>query len=125
VRLVLIEGEFGIARLGPFEPIPPWARGDAFSSVTRTAEELSVVCAAAAIPANVRAERGWRVLRVAGTLDFSLTGVLSSIAGPLAAAGVSTFAVSTYDTDYVLVREARLAEAVERLRAAGHDVHTP
>lgn len=122
MKLVLLDGELAVARLAGDETAPPWAMEGALSSVTRTAEELSVVCAAAAVPAGVRAERGWRCLRVAGPLDLSLTGVLASIAAPLAAAGVSLFAVSTYDTDYVLVREESLGAAVDCLRAAGHDV---
>jgi hypothetical protein len=89
----------------------------------RTRAELSVVCAAARVPDGVRAERGWRALAVCGRLDLGLTGVLAGLLAPLAAAGVPIFAVSTYDTDYVLVREERLAEAVAALRAAGHTVH--
>jgi hypothetical protein len=122
VKLVLLDGEFAVARLPGDEATPAWAAEGSLSSVTRTAEELSVVCAASAVPAGVRAERGWRCLRVAGRLDFSLTGVLASIAAPLAAAEVSIFAVSTYDTDYVLVREESLGAAVDRLRVAGHEV---
>ena len=90
--------------------------------MTRTAEELSIVCAAAAIPTGVRVVRGWRCLRVAGRLDFSLTGVLASIAAPLAAANVSIFAVSTSDTDYVLVPGESLTAAMEALSASGHEV---
>ena len=90
--------------------------------MTRTAEELSIVCATAAIPAAVPAGRGWRCLRVAGRLDLSLTGVLASIAEPLAAANVSIVAVSTYETDYVLVPKESLAAAMEALSASGHEV---
>jgi hypothetical protein len=122
MNLIVLDGELGVARLGAADPIPLWAAQGIISSITRTAEELSVVCSAAAIPANVQAERAWRGLRVAGRLDFSLTGVLASVAGPLAAADVSIFAVSTYDTDYVLVRSQALAAAVECLRATGHTV---
>jgi hypothetical protein len=122
MKLVVLEGELGVARLAASEPTPAWATRGHVTSVTRTSEELSVVCAAADIPENVRAERGWRALRVAGRLDFALTGVLVSIAGPLAAAGVSIFAVSTYDTDYVLVRAHSLEAAVKCLTAAGHEV---
>jgi hypothetical protein len=122
MKLVVLDCEFGVARLDATDPNPAWASQGSISSVTRTTEELSVVCTAAAIPANVRAERGWRCLRVAGRLDFSMTGILASIAGPLAAAKVSIFAMSTYDTDYVLVREESLRTAVECLRLAGHDV---
>ena len=122
MKLVVLEEDLAVARLEATAPIPEWVASGSLSSVTRTAEELSVVCAAAAIPAGVQAARGWRCLRVAGRLDFSMTGVLASIAGPLVAADVSIFAVSTYDTDYVLVHGERLTAAIEALRAAGHDV---
>ena len=92
------------------------------ASVTRTAAELSIVAPSAAVPPEVRAERDWRALRVAGPLDFALTGILASLAAPLADAGVSIFALSTYDTDYVLVRHPQLDVALAALRAAGHTV---
>jgi hypothetical protein len=88
----------------------------------RTARETSVVCAEADVPPDVRAERGRRALEVAGPLDLGLTGVLASIAVPLATARVAIFAVATYDTDYVLVRDDRLAAAVHALEDAGHRV---
>jgi hypothetical protein len=122
MRLTVVEGEFGVARLGPNDPAPDWAVQGAVSSITRTAEELSMVCAAEAIPAGVRAKRGWRCLRAVGRLDFSTTGILASISDPLAAAKISIFVISTYDTDYVLVPGQALATAVECLRAAGHEV---
>ena len=103
-------------------PLPEWAT-TAFSSVTRTASELSIVCPEERVPPELPAERGRRAFVVRGPLDFSLTGVLASIASPLAAAGVSIFALSTYDTDYVLVREGQLEAAVALLAAAGHDVY--
>jgi hypothetical protein len=123
LKLLLIEGTFAVCRLGPADAIPAWAGREGFSSITRTEDELSVVCAAADVPGGVRADRGWRCLRVAGTQDLSQTGVLSSIAAPLAAARVSLFAVATYDTDYVLVRDRSLGDAIAALRAAGHEVH--
>ena len=101
--------------------MPAWATGP-FVSVTRTADELSVVCPEDVVPSEVRAERGWRCLRVAGTLDFSMAGVLAALVGPLAAAGVSVFAVSTFDTDYLLVKDQDLRRAVDVLRNAGHAV---
>jgi uncharacterized protein len=122
VKLVVLEDELAVARLDASDPIPEWGHRGSLSSIARTPEELSIVCAAAAVPAGIKAERGWRSLRVAGRLDFSLTGVLASIAGPLAAADVSIFAVSTYDTDYVLVREQCLPAAIACLRKAGHEV---
>ena len=122
MKILLLEGRFAICRLRATDAVPPWAALGPFSSITRTADELSVVCAAASGPERVRADRGWRCLRVAGTQDLSLTGVLASIATPLAAARVSLFVVATYDTDYVLVREESLAAAVEALEGGGHDV---
>jgi uncharacterized protein len=114
-----------ICRLAPDAQLPAWATDGALWSVTRTSDELSILCAAAAVPADVRAEGPWRALRVTGTLDFALVGILSSIAAPLAAASVSIYAISTFDTDYVLVRATQLAEAVAALRAAGHTVLSP
>ncbi len=92
----------------------------AFVSITRTPDELSVVCAEVSVPDEVKAGRGWRALRVAGSLDFALTGVLAALAVPLAEAGVSIFALSTYDTDYVLLREVDLPREVATLGVAGH-----
>ena len=93
-----------------------------FFSVTRTAEELSAVCEAAAVPPGVKAEGPWSVLAVRGPLDFNLKGVLAGLTTPLATADISIFAVSTYDTDYVLVRSPDLDRAVRALREAGHKI---
>ena len=92
------------------------------SNKCRTPDELSVVCAADAVPAGVRAERGWKALAVDGPLAFELTGILAGLTGVLARAGVPLFALSTHDTDLLLVREADLERAVAALRAAGHEV---
>ena len=123
MKLIVLSEKFAVVRLEPFDAIPAWATDAPIFSVTRTPDELSIVCAASHVPAGVTAARGWRCLRVAGTLDFSLTGILASIAGPLANAGVSIFAISTYDTDYVLVPEHALAAAIAALTAAGHEVN--
>src|SRR5262245_27487947 len=120
-ELIILPGTYAVCRLAADTPAPAWAAGE-FVSVTRTADELSVVCRADLVPEGVRCERGWRCLRVAGTLDFGMVGVLASLLAPLAAAGVSVFAVSTFDTDYLLVKETTLATAVEALRRAGHTV---
>lgn len=121
LRLRRADDELAVVRL-PADDVPPgWARG-AFVSVTRTEEELSVVCDAAAVPSDVTAERGWRRLEVRGPLDFALTGVLASLAGPLAEAGVPVFVISTHDTDHLMVKGDRLAHAEAALRAAGHQV---
>jgi hypothetical protein len=122
LTLVPLDGRYAVCRLDPGDPLPAWAAGGPFVSVTRTDEELSVVCQQEAVPAGVRCERDWRCLRVAGTLDFALVGVLASLTGPLAEAGVSVFAVSTFDTDYLLVKEEKWEAAVAALRAFGHVV---
>jgi uncharacterized protein len=108
--------------------VPEWATAGAgdgeapLVAVVRTAAELSIVCPDGAVPDGVRAERGWRALVVDGPLDMVMTGVLAALALPLADAGVPILAIATYDTDYVLVRVERLADAVGALRAAGHRV---
>ncbi|SPE28283.1 conserved hypothetical protein [Candidatus Sulfopaludibacter sp. SbA3] len=119
-RLLLHAERMAICRLAGGEPVP-WACGG-FYSVTRAARELSIVCVEAGVPAGVRCDRPWRLLEVEGPLDFGLTGVLASLAAPLAEAGVSIFAISTFDTDYLLVKEESLQKAVEALQAAGHKV---
>jgi len=119
--LSLLPGHFAVCRLSAADPVPAWASG-LFVSITRTAAELSIVCAQEHVPADAKHEPDWRILEVAGPLDFSLTGILAAIATPLAAAGISIFAVSTFDTDYVLVKHASLACAADALRAAGHAV---
>ena len=81
-----------------------------------------MVCPEGSVPEDVRCEGGWRVLKLEGPFGFSEVGVLVSVAGPLAGAGVSVFAVSTYDTDYVLVKEEQLRPAVAALRGRGHEV---
>jgi uncharacterized protein len=115
-----VAGEFAVCRLPATAAVPDWIGGGPFSSVTRTADELSVVCPAGAVPAGVRAERGWSLIRVAGPFELDAIGVLVSIAEPLARAGISLLAVGTFDTDYVLVKSARLEQARRVLTAAGH-----
>ncbi len=123
IQLDVLPGRLAVCRLAPDAPLTDWMRTGALASVTRTEAELSVVCAESAVPEHVQAETGWRALCVRGPLAFELTGVLAALAVPLADAGVSIVALSTYDTDVVLVRETALAEAVAALRAAGHTVH--
>jgi hypothetical protein len=120
LTLKLLTGSFAVCRLTADAPVPPWAAGGPFVSISRTAEELSVVCRAEVVPEGVPCERGWRCLRVVGTLDFALVGVLVSLVVPLAEAGVSVSAISTFDTDYLFVRGGSLETAVEALGRAGH-----
>jgi uncharacterized protein len=120
-RLRLLEDRLAVCRLDPGAPVPGWASGE-LTSVTRTPGELSVVCAEAGVPAGEVAERGWRALEVAGPLSFELTGVLASLSAPLANARVSVFAIATFNTDYVLVKEQDLERAIAALEAADHSV---
>ncbi len=122
LHLTVLEGEYTIHRLPPEAEIPPQALRGAFHALTRTADELSLVCPAEVAVPGSRREAGWTVLKVEGPLDFGMTGVLSGLSGALAGAGVSLFAISTFDTDYLLVKTAALPWALTALRAAGYGV---
>jgi hypothetical protein len=122
LTLLGVGGLFAVCKLPPGSVIPAWVTAGDLFSVTRTVEELSVVCRQEAVPAGTQAEVGWRCLRVAGAMPFTLVGVLASLTKPIAAAGVGVFAVSTFDTDYLLVKEAEFQTAVAALRVAGHSV---
>lgn len=112
LRLTLLAERLAICRLEPQQPLPDWFPGRGrITSMTRTEEELSLVLSEADVPKDVRAERGWRAFKVHGPLDFALTGILARLSGALAEAGISLFALSTYDTDYILVREGDVAAA--------------
>ena len=124
LALLVLDETFAVSRLSGDAPIPTWAHAGPFYSVTRTAEELSIVSRQDVVPDGVRCERGWRCLRVEGTIPFSAVGVLASLATPLAEAGVSVFAVSTFDTDYLLVKENDLAAAADALQRQGHTVQS-
>lgn len=119
--LQLLAGSYAVSRLSPGEPIPEWARGELLALI-RTPAELTVVSRAESVPEQIRSEPGWRVLRIAGQLDFSLVGILAALAGVLAQAGIAIFALSTFDTDYLLVQELELGRAVHALESAGHRV---
>ena len=114
LSLLVLDPMFAICSLKRDSPLPEWATSSDFYSITRTYDELSIVCLESAVPEGVQCERGWRCFRVAGTMDLSAVGVLASLAGPLAEAGISIFAISTFDTDYLLVK----AEAVEKAMVA-------
>lgn len=122
-ELRLLAGSYAVSRLSPGDPLPDWARGELLALI-RTPDELSIVSAAAAVPESVRSEPGWRVLRVAGPLDFSLVGILAALTGALARAEVAVFSLSTFDTDYLLVRERDLEPALRALESDGHRIAT-
>jgi hypothetical protein len=122
LKIITLEKSYAICRLAPDAALPDWAVSATFCSVTRTKNELSIVCEEERVPVEVKAERNRRVLRIEGPLAFELTGVLASVVAPLANAGISIFSVATYDTDYLLVSEENLVEATRVLEAAGHEV---
>jgi uncharacterized protein len=132
LRLQVLPGSYVVCRFPPTATPPPWIwqglqASSTLFSVTRTNEELSVVLSREEWPPEspppaeqVQIERDWSALKVMGPLDFGLTGILASLAQPLAEAKISIFAVSTCDTDYILVRTTALARALETLITAGH-----
>jgi hypothetical protein len=123
LTLRLLEEIFAICRLSAAAPLPLWVGEGPFFSITRTAEELSLVVVEESIPRgerDLRVESGWRALMVVGPLDFALTGVLSAIATPLADAGIPIFVISTFDTDYVLVKQENVVPSIKILRDQGY-----
>lgn len=128
LTLRVMDGELSVAQLPDDAPWPSWLPTRGLTNVTRTADELSIVCATVDVPGDLRGrgdvavEDGWRALMLVGPFEFHLTGILVAVLEPLAAAGVGIFAISTYDTDYVLVKAAQLDAAVAALRHAGHTV---
>jgi Uncharacterized conserved protein len=122
LTMSILENKFGVCRFDPSNLIPDWAQVGDFFSITRTSDELSVVCLQDNIPDDIQCEMDWRILKVEGPLDFSLTGILASISKILAQHKISIFAISTYDTDYILVREKNLDGAVLALRQENYIV---
>ncbi len=119
--LRLLAGSYAVSRLSPDETLPEWARGELLAA-TWTPDELSIVSAAGSVPESVRSESGWRVLCVAGQLDLSLVGILATLTGTLARAEIAVFSLSTFDTDYLLVRERDLERALSALESDGHRI---
>jgi uncharacterized protein len=117
-----IPAAFAIVRLAPDSPIPAWALRGEFTSITRTADELSIVCPADALPADVLSPQRWICLKLEGPFPFSMTGVLLSFIEPLSKKGIPIFVISTYDTDYVLIQEEWAHSAITELQNAGHEL---
>ncbi len=126
ITLAWLLGRFAVCRLDPSVPIPGWALGGPdFLSITRSEAELSIVAADALVPAEVTAERGWAAMRVVGQLDFSIVGVLATLTGVLAEAEIPCFAISTYDTDYILVKQQEADRAAKALGAVAQVTPRP
>lgn len=120
LKLSLLEENLAICKLDPASPPPEWTTSQSFYSITRTPEELSVVCPESGIPKEIQREKGFRCYKIEGQLNFSQVGVIASIAQLLAGAGVSIFTISTYNTDYILVKQHSLDKAEKALQAAGY-----
>ena len=123
LELSVLPERFAISRLAGDSPIPEWATEGPSFSVTRTGDELSVVTELSLVPVGVHSQPGWRLLKVHGPFVLSEIGVLAELAKPLAEANISLFAVSTFDTDYLLVASETLPAALAALERAGHTIH--
>src|SRR5688572_28793998 len=118
-RFRALPGHYAVCRLSAESSVPVWAAGP-FVNITFTTDELAIICPAEAVPADIRAERDWRVLKLVGPFPFTAVGVLASLATPLAEAGISLLSIATYDTDYFLVKTDVFDDAVAVLTTAGH-----
>ena len=123
LNLSLLPHKYAVCQLHPDKHIPYWALLGDFVSLTRTHEELSIVCQQDNVPDNIEAERGWRCLQVQGAFDFSAAGVHASLAIPLAEADISVLAIATYATDYLLIKEQNVERALQVLEQAGHYIN--
>ena len=122
LTMKLLKEKYGVCRLDKNELIPEWAQNSDFFSITKTCDELSIVCFQDDIPNNINCEKDWRILKIEGPLDFSLIGILASISTILAQKGISIFAISTYDTDYILVKNKDLDITIQSLINERYDV---
>ena len=120
--LKILSSRFTVARLDAAAALPSWALAGEFCSITRTANELSIVCESVQVPDGLCSETGWRALEVQGPLQFDQVGIMAALTQILADRSISIFAVSTYDTDYILLKNTELIVAVEALEQAGHQV---
>ena len=121
LKFRLIRGRFAICKLPAADPIPSWATDGIFTSITRTSEELSIVCPLENVPRSQQPESSWTCLKIEGPFGFSEIGILQSFIQPLSESGVPIFAISTFDTDYVLIQEIFSEQALQALRDAGHE----
>lgn len=124
VTLKIIPSLYAVSRLNVTAPIPAWADGPGFVSISRTSAELSVVCRQDRVPAEVICSREWTVLEFMGPFAFEETGILASVVNPLLEVAIGVFVVSTYDTDYLLVKHSNLEPTRTALTNAGHTVQS-
>ncbi len=117
-----LPGPYAVIRLAPDATVPDWSTKGDFTSITRTTEELSIVCPAESVPSDLASPQRWICLKLEGPFPFSQTGVLLSFIEPLSSNGIPIFAIATYDTDYVLIQEEWAGSAIDILQQAGHEL---
>lgn len=122
LTLKLLKESFGVCRLKSDDALPDWALKGTFHSITYTEDELSIVCETAWIPNTIQCEKTWRIFKIQGPLDFALIGILAKIGQLMADHQISIFALSTFDTDYILVKEDKVTKATHALKQAGYEV---
>jgi len=122
LTLSVLSGRYAICKLGPTADLPGWSDNGDFVSISRTPDELSIVCSEGNVPAGVTNEPGWRILKCEGPLDLALPGIMASLAEPLADAGVPIFPIATHHTDYILIKESQLEKGIRALTGYGHAV---
>ncbi len=122
MNLIIVPEVLGICKLSPDAPLPEWLPKDGFISITRTTDELSIVCRLEVIPKTENVESDWVAIKVVGPLDFSLTGILHQLTKPMAENNISIFAISTFNTDYILVKKYKISAVRKLLMEAGHNI---
>jgi hypothetical protein len=122
LTLKILPNRLAVCRLEPDAALPDWVEQSCFCSITRTQEELTIVCDEKLVALGITSEKGWRCFKVGGPLDFSQIGIVFSLTRPLAESAVPVFLISTFDTDYLMVKEKDLKKTVDALRAQGHRV---
>jgi hypothetical protein len=122
LKLVSLDGNYAICRLVAGMVSPEWSFGGPFYSITRTPDEISIICLHEQVPENIQCQPGWRLLKIEGPFEFDEIGVLASLTAPLADAQISLLTISTFDTDYILIQEDNFPQAVHILAAAGHKI---
>ena len=125
MQLNLLPNALAVVRMDSTNSIPEWANKGTFCSITITPSELSIFCDNDTIPDGIKKVDGWRAIQVDGQLDFELSGVIAQLAVPLSAKQIPIFSISTHDTDYILVADQQLEDALCVLRRAGHKIRMP
>ncbi|HEX4489301.1 MAG TPA: ACT domain-containing protein [Terriglobales bacterium] len=122
LKFSIVPGLFAVSRLLPEAAIPQWAHSASFASITRTSDEVSIVCLASSVPEDVKSERDWACLKLLGPFPFQETGILASFLDPCARTGIPIFAISTFDTDYVLIKQQDQARTIVALTGVGYEL---